>query len=134
MVTFKTSTLLLDSAAKYKLQDAAKDSILFNAPRPLWGTNTWQGDFCHGIFYAAVAFNDPQREQMIMDATENDAWVLYFIAEDKAKATLWDEYMTKYPDLSPQVFEDHWRDSYNLLHCHGTIESDQLCANASSPA
>lgn len=27
---------------------------VYNAPRPLLGHKTWQGDFRHGVFYAAV--------------------------------------------------------------------------------
>jgi len=32
-----------------------KGWIVYNAPRPLAGHATWQGQFRHGIFYAAVA-------------------------------------------------------------------------------
>jgi hypothetical protein len=32
---------------------------VYNAPRPLLGDVTWQGEFCKGIFYAAV---DPDGE------------------------------------------------------------------------
>ena len=28
---------------------------VYNAPRPIMGHKTWQGDFRHGVFYAAVA-------------------------------------------------------------------------------
>lgn len=28
---------------------------IYNAPRPLLGHETWQGDFRHGVFFAAVA-------------------------------------------------------------------------------
>jgi hypothetical protein len=31
---------------------------VYNAPRPLLGHELWQGDFRHGIFYAAVAPDD----------------------------------------------------------------------------
>ena len=31
---------------------------VYNAPRPLLGHEHWQGDFRHGIFYAAVAPDD----------------------------------------------------------------------------
>ena len=29
--------------------------IVYNAPRPLLGHECWQGDFRHGVFFAAVA-------------------------------------------------------------------------------
>lgn len=134
MATFTKLTLLLDNEVKYELSDTSQTGILFNAPRPLWGTRAWQGVFCHGIFYTVVAFNDPQREQMIMDAHENDAWVLAFVEEHVAKSALWDEYMAKFPDLSPAVFEDHWRESYMNQHARTTIEDTALCAPAPSPA
>jgi len=41
-----------------------KGYTVYNAPRPLYGHELWQGDFRHGVFYAAVApdnldeFND----------------------------------------------------------------------------
>ena len=35
-----------------------KGWTVYNAPRPLLGHELWQGEFRHGIFYAAVAPDD----------------------------------------------------------------------------
>jgi len=35
--------------------DIPADWTIYNAPRPLYGHKRWQGDFRHGIFFAAVA-------------------------------------------------------------------------------
>ena len=34
--------------------DIPADWTFYNAPRPLYGHKRWQGDFRHGIFFAAV--------------------------------------------------------------------------------
>lgn len=55
--------------------------LLFNAPRPLYGT-TWQGDFEHGIFYAAVdPVGDPYAANWIKRNVELDGWLLEYITE-----------------------------------------------------
>ena len=35
--------------------DIPADWTIYNAPRPLFGHVRWQGDFRHGVFFAAVA-------------------------------------------------------------------------------
>lgn len=35
--------------------DIPADWTIYNAPRPLYGHKRWQGDFRHGVFFAAVA-------------------------------------------------------------------------------
>ena len=48
------------------------DWAVWNAPRPLYGDECWEGDFRHGIFYAAVRRDDPRFEKL---AEEN--WCLH---------------------------------------------------------
>ena len=35
--------------------DIPETWMIYNAPRPLYGHKRWQGDFRHGVFFAAVA-------------------------------------------------------------------------------
>ena len=59
------------------------DWIIFNAPRPLYGTQTWQGDFAHGIFYAAVdPVGDPYAHDWIKRNAELDGWLLEYVTEE----------------------------------------------------
>jgi len=58
-----------------------KGWTVYNAPRPIYGHEQWQGDFRHGVFFAAVAptddpadeFNDApafHRRNQELDASE----------------------------------------------------------------
>ncbi len=55
-------------------------NIIFNAPRPLYGEQ-WQGDFRHGIFYAAVAIASPEAALFIQKNLELDGWVCEYISD-----------------------------------------------------
>lgn len=66
--------------------DLPESWLIFNAPRPLWGHRSWEGDFFHGRFYAAI---DPQGEdaaEMIRDNNESDAWTIEYVSEEQAVA------------------------------------------------
>lgn len=39
--------------------------LIFNAPRPIYGTRIWQGKFVEGIFYAAIDPADREAAQFI---------------------------------------------------------------------
>ena len=68
-----------------------------NAPRPIMGTQTWEGDFRHGIFYAAI---DPADEFVKMNLETNrklDAYELVFYTEGEARNAL-KEKCKKYAD------------------------------------
>jgi len=54
---------------------------VFNAPRPLLGTRTWRGDFIAGLFYAAVAADDPDRKMCLQANFDLDAIELQIIDE-----------------------------------------------------
>ena len=41
----------------------ARGWTVYNAPRPILGHDTWQGDFRHGVFYAAVAPEDDPADE-----------------------------------------------------------------------
>jgi hypothetical protein len=78
--------------------------LIVNAPRPLLGTWTWQGDCRHGIFYAAMAAQPPEGDEWerghyadILRLWEaDDAWQVEFIddaeIERRALAKARDKY------------------------------------------
>ena len=57
---------------------------IYNAPRPLYGSICWQGDFCKGVFYAAVDPADPDAAWMVRRNEELDADVLHYVTEEQA--------------------------------------------------
>lgn len=66
--------------------EAPEGAWIFNAPRPLYGAVTWQGEFVHGIFYAAILPADDYAENFIRQNVSLDGWVLcYFSKEDARK-------------------------------------------------
>lgn len=81
--------------------------LIFNAPRPLYG-ETWQGDFRHGIFYAAV---DPYTPDGLRHAELNhalDGWIIEYISKDtiwKYGEELAEEYKVSLDDFD---FDDVW--------------------------
>ena len=62
------------------------DWPIYNAPRPLYGTVTWQGDFVSGIFYAAIDPEDGFGHDMEDQNLALDARVLEYLTEDEAVA------------------------------------------------
>jgi hypothetical protein len=65
--------------------DVPDDWVIFNAPRPMYGSMTWQGDWCRGIYYAAV---DPAEPEALAECRrKNGEWdgrELVFVTEDEA--------------------------------------------------
>ena len=66
------------------------DWIVFNAPRPLDGSElgsnrwaTWEGEFHHGIHYAAVNPRDSFAIQRIRDNVALDAWVVRYVTDEE---------------------------------------------------
>ncbi len=65
------------------------DWLIYNAPRPIPGHILWQGDFRHGVFYAAIApEGDPadefsDREWCIKRCRENDASLVVNISKEE---------------------------------------------------
>ena len=55
---------------------------IWNAPRPLYGSVEWQGDFLHGIFYVAIAPDEQRSAWMIAENASLDGWVIEFIDDD----------------------------------------------------
>ena len=70
---------------------------IFNAPRPIYGQLTWNGDYRHGRFYTAIdpsdgfvfRGNQTLSQKWAEGNAELDAWVLIFVDDDTAIADCW---------------------------------------------
>jgi hypothetical protein len=76
-----------------KVRDYIKRGwTVYNAPRPLLGHDHWQGDFRHGVFFAAVApEGDPADEfgdapQFHKRNRENDGHVCEIVSREAVMA------------------------------------------------
>jgi len=72
-----------------RLQDVPEGWIIMNAPRPLIGDKEWQGDFRHGVFYAAIDPNNdepPGAEWRIQQNKDLDGWVLKCVSQEEVNA------------------------------------------------
>ncbi len=85
-------------------KDIPKDWLIFNAPRPLLGHKEWQGDFRHGIFYAAIDPNNLETKIWIKKNYWLDGWIVKYITKEKAIQKIKKFYYKEYPK------------------CHSTIE------------
>lgn len=60
-------------------QHIPNDWTIYNAPRPLYGNECWEGDFVHGRFYAAV---EPQSKYHQLNQ-ELDGWPCVWISKEE---------------------------------------------------
>lgn len=90
------------------------DAVIFNAPRPIVGTETWTGDFCCGVFYAYLTPTSQQRAFILESNCAMKATVLNFVDEEVSKAQIRAYLKTEYPDddIGEDLFEEYWRDSF----------------------
>ncbi len=79
------------------------DWNIWNAPRPLFGCETWTGPFYHGIFYAATDPADTDCEIWEARNISLDAWLLTYVAEDQAVAEALSHYKQKFPEEAAEI-------------------------------
>lgn len=103
------------------------DSIIFNAPRPLFGSvdclgcPTWKGEFCTGIFYAAVTADDTLRNNWLEQNRRLAATILEYITEAEAKAMV--NYLyERYPSMTDEIFNEVWKNMFDEYHRNSTVE------------
>jgi hypothetical protein len=60
--------------------------VIVNAPRPLLGDRTWEGQFRHGIFYAAGPVPDGWEPEQVNRWGADDAWQAEFITDAEIAA------------------------------------------------
>jgi len=71
---------------------------VFNAARPIPGTETWTGDFLHGIFYAAIDPQDPDADMWEKRCIELDGHLLVPIPRDEVMRWARAFYAEQYPN------------------------------------
>lgn len=57
-------------------EDVPEGCIVLNAPRPLPGHKTMEGDFLHGIFYSFIDPSQPNAMRLLKMAKELDGWIV----------------------------------------------------------
>ena len=96
---------------QFRPDDIPADWTIFNAPRPLFGTQTWRADFISGIFYGAVDPKDDRAEMWIRENNKLDADVLVWVTIDEVRTAVSKYYAKHYPDLEIDIDE----------HAHGEL-------------
>ncbi|SET44351.1 Protein of unknown function [Nitrosomonas marina] len=87
--------------------------VLMNAPRPIMGTKTFQDEFIHGRFYAAIDPTDEFAESNAKNNDSLDAWiiiqqpkeVLDTMVENAIPERLRERYMELEPDVRKQYLD-----------------------------
>lgn len=103
-------------------------AIIFNAPRPLFGTLindeplTWKGEFCAGVYYAAVTGEDEKRKNWIVENRKNAATILEYITEEEARQMVKPELLFDYPDLTEDDFNFVWKNIFDTYHRNNIVE------------
>lgn len=98
------------------------DAVIFNAPRPIYGTVAWQGDFCSGVFYTAVTPDDEYRNEWIKKNKAYDARVLLFIDDATARQMVREWIASMNHEIADDVFEEHWRESFKNRFARCAVE------------
>ena len=102
--------------------DIPENWIIMNSPRPLVGDKEWEGEFQHGIFYAAIDPDNDEPQGAEWRVNENkklDAWVVKNVSDDVIEAFVRADLQSKkfYKD-QPEIIEkamsnkDHVRQSF----------------------
>lgn len=56
--------------------------LVLNAPRPLLGTRTWEGEWGHGRHWAAIDPEDIYAPVWLRKSLELDGWVCEFVGQE----------------------------------------------------
>lgn len=89
-----------------------QDWPIHNAPRPLYGQKLWQGDFFHGIFYAAIDPADEYSPGFVKENDRNDAYELVYLAREQAIQQAFEYYQKNFPKIVDKIDlddKDHQR-------------------------
>lgn len=83
--------------------DIPQNWPIHNAPRPLYGQKTWQGDFVHGVFYAAIDPTDKDSDWRIKSNEALDAYELIFMTREQALDKALEYYRENFPTIYPKI-------------------------------
>lgn len=86
--------------------DIPQDWPIHNAPRPLYGTQTWQGDFVHGVFYAAIDPADEFAPGWLTRNEDLDAYELVYMTREQAIEAALNYYREQFPKIYPKIQAD----------------------------
>lgn len=99
------------------------DWIIINAPRPIPGDIQWQGDFRHGIFYAALNPDDPNFASNYTEAEDLDAWELRYYTINEAREILMSK--SEYQDFKADLqHSEDIRGIFNYAMNQGLEENE----------
>jgi hypothetical protein len=87
---------------------------VYNAPRPIYGTVSWTGDFRHGSFYVAIDPKDERASFMIKENNLLRAYRLEYVSKEAVIKEVEAELKAEYPDLpekkyTEEVILQHWQ-------------------------
>jgi hypothetical protein len=88
---------------KTRAADIPQEWAIHNAPRPLYGTKTWEGDFIHGIFYAAIDPADEFAPGWLKENDRNDAYELVYLSREQAIPLAYQYYQDNFPKVVPNI-------------------------------
>lgn len=105
----------LESAKKMPVIGKRPDDVpetwpVFNAPRPLYGHREWQGEFEHGVFYAAVDPDGYGAEGFIESNISLDGWLVEYWTREKAIEAGRQHLFKKYPTKTEAINDlNEWK-------------------------
>jgi len=83
---------------------------IFNAPRPLPGSVTWDGEFHHGIFYAAIDPEDDYATELEERCISLDGHLVIPIEKEEVVEWCRAYYAAEYPKDAIDVTEIDYED------------------------
>lgn len=107
-------------------QEAPQGWLVQNAPRPMRGTNTWIGEFKHGVLWAALDKRDQYSASWYFSNVSDDGWITEFVSMEQARAEVAEYYRANYQmELEPDTPE---RDIITAFYQHcsrSEVDADQ---------
>lgn len=79
---------------------------VYNAPRPIYGDERWQGGFITGVFFTAVDPEGPDADLWREKNAENAAVRLVWVDEETAFADQREWYLEKFPDTAGEIVDE----------------------------
>lgn len=91
-----------------KRPDVPEDWMIFNAPRPLYGTKEWNtGPFLHGVWYAAIAPDEERKDWMVERNVSLDGWLVFYHTAEELAAIAFEYYEKNYPNVEVDPVKWH---------------------------
>lgn len=75
--------LMIEDIAAPRPEDIPAHWEVYNAPRPMYGHERWQGDFRHGIFYVAIDPEGDYADEYRQRTLQNDGHLCVWVTRDE---------------------------------------------------